>query len=513
MEQSKPYRYNKAIDPHESRSEGQFIEQYSLAVLCEDILRNSKTLNTPYVAEFRDYCSTHLKHQNVAMRPKLSAVLLHPYFNHEFVLIHSFLMELPLKNLQEKQDFFTGLVDRLRYFDEEIVASQVGGLLLSRMVLLDPTAQLCVTPYVLKIKNDISSALFSGATFTKYIIPKIKQIFCVRDAQIRLILLEYFNEYMRLITIEELQEQILPNLLLGIKDTNDILVAKTLRCLADLVPILGSASVIGGNRGRLFADGRPQGLPDSAKHWVEPRSITPVMACGENMVSASPLPDTVDVSESYVSVGNTDNLLMHERLSPDGGEDVQATTDGEIEEDAWSDWENEETQIPPDEGNAENSEILPSEAFPPVADVQQSPSVTSATPTTPTKASNTQLASANKPKTAPNATAAGFDDINELDIKIKKLMNTSVEEIDFFKDMEPVIQSTAATIALVEEKVIEDFNADESKKDEKEVNGKEKNKSTVDESVVVDASRFQINVADDMCEAGWDDDTNDWGDE
>jgi SCY1-like protein 3 len=47
-------------------------------------------------------------------------------------------------------------------------------------------------------------------------------------------------------------------LLVGIKDNDDDLVAKTLRALADLVPLLGAATVIGGKRGKLFTDGRPK---------------------------------------------------------------------------------------------------------------------------------------------------------------------------------------------------------------------------------------------------------------
>lgn len=49
--------------------------------------------------------------------------------------------QLPLKSQQDKQHFFMSLIDRLREFDEETVAIQLIDLLLSRLVLLDPTAQ------------------------------------------------------------------------------------------------------------------------------------------------------------------------------------------------------------------------------------------------------------------------------------------------------------------------------------------------------------------------------------
>lgn len=51
---------------------------------------------------------------------------------------------------------------------------------------------------------------------------------------------------------------LLVQLLVGIKDTDDLLVSTTLRALADLVPLLGGATVIGGKRSKLFADGKPK---------------------------------------------------------------------------------------------------------------------------------------------------------------------------------------------------------------------------------------------------------------
>lgn len=326
----KSYRYPAAVDSNECKdNNSDAIEQFAFANLCEEVLNKcskKETTETPHAQEFRDYCATHLKHSKVQLRPRLSAVLLHPYFNHEFVLIHSFLFELPLKGMQEKQDFFTGLIDRLRYFNEEVVGAQLAADLLSRMVLLDPTAQLCVTPYVLKTKIDHSAALFSNNTYVRYIMPHIKKMFRLRDAQMRLILLEYFMEFVRLLSKEELLECILPYLLEGMNDTNDVLVAKTLRCMADLVPILGATTVIGGNRTRIFSDGRPQAaVSDATTHWVEPRSITPVMGNDiDYMVSDSPLPDHVDLSSSFNSLPQielSEHSDMPPRLSPDGGED------------------------------------------------------------------------------------------------------------------------------------------------------------------------------------------------
>ena len=46
--------------------------------------------------------------------------------------------------------------------------------------------------------------------------------------------------------------EILPLLLLGIRDTDNEVVSWTLRALADLVPILGASTVIGRHRVKVF---------------------------------------------------------------------------------------------------------------------------------------------------------------------------------------------------------------------------------------------------------------------
>ncbi|XP_064554041.1 protein-associating with the carboxyl-terminal domain of ezrin [Drosophila montana] len=469
LELAHSFRQPLAIDSTNSELG---LEQFAFATLCEQILDNCGAVSTPHVQEFRDYCSTHLKHQNIELRPKLSAVLLHPYFNHEFVLIHSFLFELPLKSVQERQQFFSNLIERLRCFDEQVVASQLASDLLSRMVLLDPTAQHCVTPYVLRTKTENgTTALFSPQTYLQYLLPHILKMFRLRDAQIRLILLDYFMEYVRLLSDEQLQSEILPHLQMGMNDTNDVLVAKTLRSLADLVPILGGATVLGGDRRRCFSDGRPHAAvsTDCSTPWTEPRSITPLMNGSavdavDYMVSGSPLPVESNVAP------------MPLRLSPDGGEDDKSVTNlsekplelsqgsspdsssGNAdsstssaaheqtlvndEEEAWSDWDNTDElqrlnvkQEAMDELNLNNVETNSS---------------TSTQATQPSLADSFRTACSSvstdpkKPIPPPPINRQLIDDLSALDIQVQLTTpanSSEPAEFDFFKDMEPIIET------------------------------------------------------------------------
>lgn len=438
LEMSFSNRYSNAVDKNELINNGIGIEQYAFATLCKEIFElMPREVNVPHNDEFRHYCTNHLQHRNPILRPELSAVLLHPYFNHDFVAIHSFLSEIPLKDPTEKQQFFTDLVDKLRTFDENDVAIHLGDFLLSRLVLLDPTAQISVTPFVLDPKcDDIVPGVFSTKTFIKFIIPKLKQVFCVHDVQIRLILLEHFHKFMSLFTEEDLTGLILPQLLLGIKDTNDILVSMTLRCLADLVAILGATVVIGKNRSRLFADGRPQRVPEaSIHHWTEPRSISPVVeSAGQFSSHNMVIRDYNDLSRlSYTDVSN-ENLLS-ERLSPDGGE---AGEEKDKDDDQWSDWDEESAKTP-------------------------------------------DLTVENDLQIHSTKSVLVNDEIERLNSMMKATVKSNNDkEIDFFKDMEPVIAKTQ--FLVIEEKK------------------EQENPSQI--------NRLQANLNENVTEEGWDE--SDW---
>lgn len=318
--------------------------------------------------------------------------------------IYAFLDELPLKNNQEKEVFFDSLITQLRTFPENIVAEQLGRLLLSRMVLLDTTAQKQLLPFILKPKDEKDSTndnLFTVSTFKVYLVPKLLQMFCIRDVSIRLVLLAHFNSFVHTFQANELKSQVLPELLVGIKDTNDHLVSATLKALADIVPILGAATVIGGKRGKLFTDGRPNKLKDNKK-----------------------IDDDASIAQFPISTNLVEKPInLPERPSPDGGEDkkeiASLITD---EEYTWSDWDIQET------GDARA--LRPPETIP--CDSDTAPNVvTDSVPNT----DKTKIETKSRKVTL-------LSDISELDIKNSKSTDTLKEEYNFFTDMEPVIKKT-----------------------------------------------------------------------
>ncbi|XP_037731370.1 LOW QUALITY PROTEIN: protein-associating with the carboxyl-terminal domain of ezrin [Drosophila subpulchrella] len=442
-------------------------EQFAFAMLCEKVLERSGTNSgdgnsTPHAHEFREYCGAHLKHQNTKLRPTFSAVLLHPYFNHEFVLIHSFLFELPLKSVQERHAFFGSLIKRLQYFDEEVVASQLACDLLSRMVLLDPAAQEFVTPHILRTKSTVNTtvSLFSPRTYVQYLMPHILKMFRLRDAQIRLILLDYFMDFVCLLGIEQLQSEILPHLQMGMSDTNDILVAKTLRCMADLVSILGASNVLGGERSRCFSDGRPLAAVStrSPNTMPEPRSISPLMDTrafdvGDDfMVSSSPLP-------------TENNVPLSLRNSPDGGEDRKIglnlnekslsvcqnsdpETDSNVtvagkkklvnldEEGIWSHWDTTDVlQRLHVTQTGRKEQTLTDLVTESSASIRNSQAVLSSHSTA------ILDVSLGASKALLQSDRKIIDDLSALDIQVQSVtQGTELAEFDFFKDMEPVIE-------------------------------------------------------------------------
>lgn len=189
----------------------------------------------------------------------------------------------------------------------------------------------------------------------------------------------------------------------------------TLRSLADLVPILGSETVIGGKRAKLFSDGRPIAHFDTKTSSLRltPHKLTEIQSTLPPLLEETPIEET----ETYME--ETSNLVcLQERPSPDGGEDnSSATEDTEIipnEDLDWSDWDIQDS----------TNTIIPATL----------PSPPAASPTIEERLQGVKLENIDLKQKQ-----IVIQDITELDIKCQNSKKDSKSDIDFFQDMEPVI--------------------------------------------------------------------------
>ena len=193
------------------------------------------------------------------------------------------------------------------------------------------------------------------------------------------------------------------------RDTDPIIVSTTLRCLADLVPILGPEVVVGTNRTKIFSDGSP-GKKSGDCHLPQGKTL--------QSKTYSPAPVMGDM------------VIKIEDNGFANGDDWDDWNDGDIEETS----DNNESRVEEttkeyhDDSNIRTPEMFKES---PVKDISSD-------------------FTSNVDKMIKNIEDL---DIMKLDIKVNKAKTDKVEDVDFFADMKPVIVKGSTALEKFEEKL------------------------------------------------------------
>ncbi|XP_041370739.1 protein-associating with the carboxyl-terminal domain of ezrin-like [Gigantopelta aegis] len=273
LEKCLAFRNSEAIAPEEEDGSleisidfGYVRDVYAFGVLAESMLEKLNDLGEAtktFELRILDECLN----DDPKKRPKLKELLNDRLFRQDFLGILNFLKTVATKTSEEKKDFFRSLTEKLLGLPEELVAKRLVVLLLSRFVVLDESAKQYMIPSLLTpYRGDKRPDYHKGpkrpvlhtSLFKLYVIPVLSKIFQIREVHIRLALLAHFSSYVDLFEKEILEDSIVIQLLLGLRDTNDALVAASLHALAEVVPFLGADVIIGGTRKKFFTEGMPK---------------------------------------------------------------------------------------------------------------------------------------------------------------------------------------------------------------------------------------------------------------
>ncbi|XP_055964539.1 LOW QUALITY PROTEIN: protein-associating with the carboxyl-terminal domain of ezrin [Sorex fumeus] len=260
-----PLRDPASIPPEETapdfstlpEAHGHARDAYSFGVLVASLLREQAEA----LGSLQPPLHAALLHPLPHARPPLRTLLAHDFFRNDFLEVVNFLKSLTLKSEEEKTEFFKFLLDRVSCLSEELIAARLVPLLLNPLVFAEPVAVKSFLPHLLGPKKAGGPGevpcLLSPPLFRARVIPVLLQLFQVHEEHVRLVLLGHLDAYVGHFSPEQLRGVILPQVLLGLRDSSAAIVTATLHSLAVLVSLLGPEVVVGGQRRKIFKRSAP----------------------------------------------------------------------------------------------------------------------------------------------------------------------------------------------------------------------------------------------------------------
>ena len=136
----------------------------------------------------------------------------------------AFLATLPIQSNASKLSFFRELPGYIEDASQSVLDRHVLGSILAAPMFLEPEAEALLRP-ILTPRTPVSGT-FPMTIFESRVVPFLLSSFALRHVQQRIVLLHLFDCYAEAFSRAQLQQSIIPELILGLDDANnDIMIA------------------------------------------------------------------------------------------------------------------------------------------------------------------------------------------------------------------------------------------------------------------------------------------------
>ncbi|KAF8381837.1 hypothetical protein PRIPAC_70979 [Pristionchus pacificus] len=202
-------------------------------------------------------------------------------FSNPLSEVEHFVRTIQTKSEEEKNEFFDRSLSLISSLPPRVIGRRLARPLLSRYVILEGRAHDTILNHLLNpiLPSSSSSDLITGLLpldlYRETVLPECTHVLRVRDLHVRLAILIHIQSIAPHYSREQLCSVVLPEILIGLDDPDDRIVAATLKAMSILVPLVGADAVLGRaktsestpssnrrgphrDRAKIFIDGTPK---------------------------------------------------------------------------------------------------------------------------------------------------------------------------------------------------------------------------------------------------------------
>lgn len=166
LDRVRSFRYDKSIPPEDEKGLVAYKQQlqsnnnlipsrdvYAFGQLVKETITKCVDSNVLHAEIFAELAVKQMQNVNPQSRAAVTALSSHKFFNQPFLVAQDFLAEIAIKTAVEKETFFRALAPLLYSTPESVVGAKLVHTLLSRMVVMNPSAQQYLLPHLLIPRN------------------------------------------------------------------------------------------------------------------------------------------------------------------------------------------------------------------------------------------------------------------------------------------------------------------------------------------------------------------------